>query len=141
MRLWTVHPRYLDPKGLVAVWREGLLAQKVLFGGTQGYRHHPQLERFRAQAQPLSMIASYLSAIHADSVTRGYQFDRTKIVAEPSCETIEENEGQVSFEWRHLLAKLAARSPSLYQKLRTVELPDTHPMFTVVPGPKQAWER
>jgi hypothetical protein len=27
MRIWTVHPRYLDPKGLVAAWREALLAQ------------------------------------------------------------------------------------------------------------------
>jgi len=30
MRLWSLHPRYLDAKGLVALWREGLLAQKVL---------------------------------------------------------------------------------------------------------------
>jgi hypothetical protein len=27
MRLWSLHPKYLDAKGLVAVWR--LLAKKV----------------------------------------------------------------------------------------------------------------
>ncbi|MEN6399799.1 MAG: pyrimidine dimer DNA glycosylase/endonuclease V, partial [Rectinema sp.] len=29
MRLWTLHPQYLDQKGLTAAWREGLLAKKV----------------------------------------------------------------------------------------------------------------
>ena len=46
MRLWSVHPRYLDTAGLTACWREALLAQKVLTGATRGYRRHPQLERF-----------------------------------------------------------------------------------------------
>ena len=32
MRLWSLSPRYLDVKGLVAVWREGLLADAVLLG-------------------------------------------------------------------------------------------------------------
>ena len=27
MRLWTLHPKYLDAAGLVALWREALLAQ------------------------------------------------------------------------------------------------------------------
>lgn len=37
MRLWSIHPRYLDTKGLVALWRETLLlAQAVLFGNTKG---------------------------------------------------------------------------------------------------------
>ena len=52
MRLWTLHPRYLDARGLVALWREALLAQKVLRGKTRGYRAHPQLQRFREQADP-----------------------------------------------------------------------------------------
>lgn len=30
MRLWSVHPGWLDAKGLVAAWREGLLARAVL---------------------------------------------------------------------------------------------------------------
>nr|WP_253280607.1 pyrimidine dimer DNA glycosylase/endonuclease V [Arcanobacterium phocae] len=49
MRLWSIRPSQLDRAALIAGWREGLLAQKVLAGLTKGYRHHPQLERFRAQ--------------------------------------------------------------------------------------------
>lgn len=43
MRLWTLHPKYLDPKGLVALWRETLLAQRVLAGRTRGYRFDESL--------------------------------------------------------------------------------------------------
>ncbi len=49
MRLWSLHPKYLDRQGLLAVWREGLLAQKVLQGKTKGYKNHPQLKRFQQQ--------------------------------------------------------------------------------------------
>jgi hypothetical protein len=66
MRLWTLHPQYLDSKGLVAAWREGLLAQKVLAGKTRGYRHHPQLKRFQAQSQPLAAIAAFLGGLAAE---------------------------------------------------------------------------
>ncbi len=40
MRLWSLHPKYLDVKGLVRAWREGLLARKALGGETKGYRNH-----------------------------------------------------------------------------------------------------
>ena len=141
MRLWTVHPKYLDPKGLVAVWREGLLAQKVLLGETRGYRRHPQLERFRAHQDPVAMIGSYLWSIHEESRAREYRFDQTKIVATPTDMAVEETEGQLLFEWQHLLAKLADRSPSLHQDLRSIVLPQPHPLFKIMPGPRQPWER
>ena len=38
MRLWSLHPRYFDSKGLTAAWREALLARAVLTGQTRGYR-------------------------------------------------------------------------------------------------------
>jgi hypothetical protein len=38
MQLWTLHPKHLDVRGLVALWREALLAQKILCGATRGYR-------------------------------------------------------------------------------------------------------
>src|SRR5258705_13480398 len=79
MRLWTVHPRYLDPKGLVAAWREALLAQKVLVGTTRGYRHHPQLTRFQEQADPLATIATFLGGIADEAESRGYHFNASKI--------------------------------------------------------------
>jgi hypothetical protein len=141
MRLWTLHPKYLDSKGLVAVWREGLLAQKVLAGETRGYRHHPQLTRFRVHPDPLAMIASYLRPLHAESITRGYRFDASKILVLPDCKCVRETEGQLFFEWRHLLKKLGSRSPSIERQWRSVEVPEPHPLFIIVSGSKQPWER
>jgi hypothetical protein len=77
MRLWTVHPQYLDAQGLVALWREGLLAQKVIAGGTRAYTRHPQLTRFRQHAEPLPLIAAYLCGVADEAARRGYQFDGT----------------------------------------------------------------
>ena len=79
MRIWSFHPKYLDRQGLIALWREALLAQKVLRGETRGYKHHPQLLRFRSQYDPVAAIAKYLEYVFAEVVTRGYNFDRHKI--------------------------------------------------------------
>lgn len=79
MRIWSIHPRYLDRQGLLAVWRETLLAQKVLEGQTRGYTHHPQLTRFRATPDPLVAIGSYLSEIVREATQRGYHFDASKV--------------------------------------------------------------
>ena len=79
MRLWSLHPKYLDPQGLVALWRETLLAQAVLRGETRGYRNHPQMDRFKNSTAPLAAISLYLKGIHAEAVARGYTFDKSKI--------------------------------------------------------------
>jgi hypothetical protein len=141
MRLWTIHPRYLDAKGLVAAWREALLAQAVLAGRTRGYRHHPQLERFRLHPRPRSAIATYLRPILAEAASRGYRFDASRIAPASTAVTIEETEGQLLFEWRHLLAKLAARDPAAWERLRAVAAPDPHPLFAIVAGPRRPWEK
>src|SRR5688572_19258964 len=111
VRLWTLHPRYLDARGLVALWREGLLARQVLHGRTRGYRHHPQLERFRAHADPLLAIDAYLAAVHREAESRGYAFDASKIDAGASARRLAATRGQLDHEWLHLLAKLRARDP------------------------------
>jgi pyrimidine dimer DNA glycosylase len=141
IRLWTLHPRYLDPKGLVALWREALLAQKVLHGETAGYREHPQLLRFREQEDPLGSIAGYLDGIYRESLWRGYSFDRSKIQSRPLGAQIEENEGQLLYEWEHLKSKLQKRSPGWFAEIAKIESPEPHPLFRIVPGPISSWER
>jgi hypothetical protein len=141
MRLWSIHPRYLDPQGLVALWREALLARAVLRGQTKGYRHHPQLHRFRQHAQPRGAINAYLAAIHAEACARGYAFDKTKIGPVRSIKPIPTTAGQMSHEWCHLLKKLSVRNPVLRRRWRTIRLPECHPLFVRVPGPKEHWER
>jgi hypothetical protein len=141
MRLWTVHPSYLDAKGLVAAWREALLAQKVLVGRTRGYRHHPQLIRFQEHARPRAAIAAFLRGLEAEARRRGYRFDARKIGRSSGARSLRETEGQLLFEWRHLRAKLRVRAPELYRRLRTVGRPDPHPLFRISPGPVRDWEK
>ena len=141
MRLWTIHPRYLDAKGLVAAWREALLAQKVLAGGTRGYTQHPQLARFRAQALPVPAVAAFLSGLAEEAEARGYHFDASKIARPVFKGQIDETRGQLLYEWEHLRAKLRARSPEIFHRHRAVKLPDAHPLFRIVPGDVREWER
>lgn len=141
MRLWSLHPRYLDTKGLLALWRESLLAQNVLLGLTKGYRHHPQLARFRAAADPALAIGSYLAAVASEADRRGYAFDRAKIVRHGDCAEIDVTLGQIEYEWRHLLAKLKNRSIGMYEQVNDVAAPEAHPLFRVVPGDVEEWER
>jgi Pyrimidine dimer DNA glycosylase len=141
MRLWTIHPKYLDPQGLVALWREALLARAVLRGKTRGYQHHPQLERFRAHAFPRYAINAYLAAIHSEAAARGYAFDKRKIGPLRSVQSISVTTGQITYEWRHLLRKLSARSPLLRQQWGAVRVPLCHPLFRPVPGETEPWER
>jgi hypothetical protein len=49
--------------------------------------------------------------------------------------------GQLEHEWRHMLGKLRARSPERYRRWRGLESPEAHPMFEVVAGPVEPWER
>ena len=140
MRLWSIHPGHLDTRGLVALWREGLLAQAVLTQATKGYRHHPQLARFRAQSSPLSFIAEYLKAVLTESVERGYRFDATRITSGGTTGHIDVPRGQIDFEWRHLSKKLEARSPQWLEK-QAATPPRIHPLFRIVPGGIADWER
>ena len=141
MRLWTLHPRYLDAQGLVALWREALLAREVLRGRTDGYRQHPQLKRFRLCTSARSAINGYLAAIHADAQLRGYKFDRSKLGRVASMQSIIATDGQVQYEWSWLLAKLKQRSPTIYRRHLEISLPAAHPLFHVVSGPIAEWER
>lgn len=141
MRLWSLHPRYLDPQGLVALWREALLAQAVLRGDTRGYRNHPQLDRFKNLSAPLAAISRYLVAVHVEAEVRGYSFDKSKIKPTRKVVTLTVTSGQMAYEWAHLLAKLKERNPELYRKWLAIEMPEAHPMFKVLAGEVEPWER
>ena len=141
MRLWSLHPKYLDPQGLVALWREALLARAVLRGATKGYRKHPQLRRFQSQYAPRSAINAYLASIYAEAELRGYSFDSHKVGPIRSRSHIPVTDGQLAYEWQHLLRKLRARSPDYFHRWRKLRNPEPHPLFSIVPGPVEPWER
>jgi hypothetical protein len=140
MRLWTLHPRYLDRQGLTALWREGLLARAVLRGMTRGYTRHPQLQRFQSHAAPEWAIDAYLAAVHDEATARGYAFDRSKLGPLHVVPGIATTAGQMDYEWQHLLRKLATRNPALFERWRN-ERPASHPLFVPQPGPVEPWER
>ena len=140
MRLWSIHPGYLDAKGLVALWREGLLAQKVLLGNTQGYRHHPQLVRFKRVNNPVGAIASYLRHVADEADRRGYHFDRSKIVNKRIRSRMPVTSGQLEYEFKHLLGKIKKRDRALYEQFRMVGKIRLHPIFRQVTGAVEDWE-
>ena len=139
MRLWSIHPKHLDPKGLVALWRESLLAKHVLEGKTRGYKNHPQLIRFALSANPLNVINYYLSIIQNEAAVRGYNFDKTKIGFFDQVLKINVNEGQINYELGHLSSKLQLRAPD-FLMLKNSNSIDVHPLFQVIKGPIEAWE-
>ncbi|MFT0848266.1 pyrimidine dimer DNA glycosylase/endonuclease V [Actinomycetaceae bacterium L2_0104] len=169
MRIWSLHPSHLDRMGLVACWRETLLAQAVLAGKTRGYQHHPQLQRFRAAPNPLVTVGAYLSGIAAEAEDRGYNFNTARILQpgsplvslpgqvaaanQPSAADdspaahqtqvvaqLPVTAGQLDYEWQHLLRKLHERSPQDATELETLS-PSPHSLFYVVPGDIEEWER
>jgi hypothetical protein len=139
MRLWSIHPRYLDRQGLLAVWREGLLARKVLNGKTKGYRNHPQLLRFRQQNNPIQAINAYLFFIRREAVSRGYKF-ADKCGRRQAGLEIHVASGQLIFELEHLKRKLRERSPGKYAEVSSVKKPEAHPIFSPRKGPVEKWE-
>ncbi len=137
MRLWTIHPCYLDPKGLVALWRETLLAQNVLLGKTKGYKNHPQLIRFKKCKDPIAAIGAYLLIIYKEAESRGYNFSKYKIVnpldynaIDCELEPIIVSEGQILYEFKFLLEKLKSRSPEIWEK--TKKRPDIIRLFDII---------
>jgi len=141
MRLWTLHPKYLDCQGIVAVWREGLLAQEVLRGNTKGYKNHPQLNRFKLHPNPLRAIAYFLSEVNEAAKMRGYNFDATKIDLDKILQLIQTTSGQLDFEFMHLLGKIEKRSKKDYERRAGFKDLDPHPFFQVVPGEIEDWEK
>lgn len=141
MRIWSIHPQYLDTKGLVALWRETLLAQNVLLGNTKGYKNHPQLMRFKTHPTMLNAISSYLHDVCDEADKRGYKFNRTKIIYEKtSLEPIQVTEGQINYEWQHFLQKIEKRNNKLFHKLKNLKEIEAHPLFVVVKGGIESWE-
>ena len=140
MRLWSLHPKYLDAKGIVALWREALLAKHVLEGRTKGYTRHPQLTRFREAADPLGAINFYLSLVLEEAARRGYRFDASKIGAAKNGSQMPVPRGQLAYEFAHLLRKLEVRDPARFQTLCNLAEPEPAPLFTLCEGGIEPWE-
>lgn len=132
MRIWSIHPKHLDVKRLVALWRETLLAKAVLEGKTKGYTKHSQLDRWRKTENPVDAINMYLSKIYEESVKRGYNFDKTKFNNATIKTPIALTKGQFEYEIKHLQNKVGTIE-SNYDYITD--------MFDLVPGDVEPWEK
>lgn len=141
MRLWSISPKLLDTKGLVALWRESLLAKHVLEGKTKGYTNHPQLTRFKNSESPLDAINFYLKIVYQESLARGYKFDNSKFNSAAKQLEINVSKGQVEYELKHLKNKLKLRDPNTYSKVQNLETPEIHSLFVLIDGPVEEWEK
>lgn len=141
MRLWTLDPKYLDSKGLVALWREALLAKKVLQNKTKGYKQHPQLERFRNTKDPIAAISWYLLEVWKEAERRNFKFDKRKIGLYTSRIKIKSTQGQLKYEFDHLKKKLFKRSKIYYKQLKLISIFEAHPSFQIVSGEIEKWEK
>jgi len=145
MRLWSIHPKYLDSKGLTACWREALLAKKVLEGKTKGYKNHSQLIRFKNDKYPIHAINTYLYYVCKEALQRQYKYDWHKydlgyVWADQSYQMMV-NYDQVQYEFLHLLRKLMTRDRERYNKIRHLKWIEPHPLFKVVAGEIESWEK
>jgi hypothetical protein len=140
MRIWSIHPKYLDTKGLVALWRETLLAKTVLEKKTKGYKNHPQLTRFKSSSNPLKSINRYLAAVYEESLTHGYHFNKAKFNIYPEPFTLTVTRGQLEYETQHLLKKLKTRDIERYYRLLKETSIETHPLFKIIEGEIEEWE-
>ncbi|MFA7445362.1 MAG: pyrimidine dimer DNA glycosylase/endonuclease V [Flavobacteriaceae bacterium] len=140
MRIWSLHPSLLDTKGLVALWREALLAKHVLEGKTKGYTNHPQLNRFKATENPVFTINYYLSEVQKEAEQRGYNFDKNKIDWSFEPITITVNDKQTEYEFRHLLKKLEIRDVQKFESIKNQKKLLLHPMFIEIKGEIENWE-
>ena len=142
MRLWSIHPKYLDAKGLVAVWREGLLARKVLEGKTEGYKNHPQLIRFSNSKNASESINQYLYGIYEESLIRKYHFDKSKLYESGSQRAeISVNIKQIEYEIELLKSKLKARDFTKYNEIKNIKIIELHPIFKRTFGDIETWEK
>ena len=141
MRLWSIHPTYLDSKGLSGLWREALLAKKILQKKTTSYKNHPQMRRFNALKKPVPAINTYLRHVYNESCKRNFCFDKKKIGKSSARKKIALNSGQLDYEFRLLKRKLSIRARKKYKELLKIRKPDPHPLFKVVKGPVALWEK
>ncbi|NTW31688.1 MAG: hypothetical protein HGB12_03535 [Bacteroidetes bacterium] len=141
MRIWSIHPKYLDSKGLVALWRETLLAKNVLEGKTKGYINHPQLNRFKKAESSFDAINKYLNTVFEEAVSRHFNFDINKFTKINTRLNLTVTQGQIDYEFKHLLAKLKNRDVRLYIKLKGVKKISPNPMFKIIEGGIEDWEK
>lgn len=144
MRIWSLHPKYLDKKELIDSWNDGLRTIGILTRNHQGSIFRPELSRFRSQSEPIIAVEKYLLSIANEAKRRGYMVDIRKLPSIPVVVShkIPVSSGQIEYEWRQLMHVLAGRSPGFLRRIEYSPSHDINPIFYKRPGHDiETWEK
>lgn len=154
MRLWTIHPKYLDGKRLTSQWKEGIqmmhiwkeIGENPEPAKRLGYVSHPQVRRLSnllvADSGLISLLLhQHLTAVHEESVQRSYSFNK-KLIDDlaPDCKNAPKvyvTMGQVAYEF----ALMATKNNEWSQKVAIDPYMLCNPIFQVVSGSIESWEK
>jgi hypothetical protein len=138
MCLWSLHPEYQDPRGLVALWREALWCRR--FSEVKGaVMSPPSIGSFSGFGVARRPLPRYLYVVYAEAERRGYHFDVQRIPSEGHVDCVEVTHGQLAYE-REYLKQSCNRSPSWLTSIESASIPKPHPLFCIVSGTVAEWE-
>lgn len=132
MRLLSIHPKYLDKHALIALWREGLLAQKALSDGASVGKDSVHLVNFKNKANPVRAIGSYLSFVAAEGAKQGCRLNHERIL-HPNFDNgfMEADAEQMVVEFEQLKARLKMRDKPKFKTLKDMRKIEANPVFNL----------
>jgi hypothetical protein len=90
----------------------------------------------------MEAVGYYLKELYFESQIRGYNYNYSKILyPDAVVEPIFLSQGQIDYEFMILQERLKVRTPKKYEENLGVSDPLSHPLFKIVPGLPEKWEK
>jgi hypothetical protein len=160
MRLWSFHPRYLDNIGLSRAINESISGYKALEDWQRdqkqivplhdneyppSWKNHSQLVRFKIDDGD-KHLQDYIDVVLSCYVDRKLKSYNSKTIRFMTAHLyhlrqLTVTNEQLLYEWQHYLKKIQKRSPKLYEEYILINTPIAHPLFKVVSGEIESWEK
>lgn len=86
-------------------------------------------------------INQYLTSVYKNSLERGYHFNKNKVNPNFIPTKLTVTDKQIKFEMEHLLTKMETRDPERFHKLSRKVKIDAHPLFRIIDGEIEPWEK
>jgi len=120
MKIYLMHPSYLDSKRLVETWRSSVLIKNVLIGkGGKNLFYNKYVCLFSRSHYPINFIIRYMIDVKAEADKRDFKFDSGLIL---SWSAKENRRWHVSMEEEQPNVKLEIKWPQLQQEARKLLL-------------------
>ena len=139
-RIWSLHPKYLDGIEIFFLWRNCIMAKKILDGTEKVNRKFPHLARFESSSNPIGAINIYLSEVYKIASTHGKNFKLDKFDDSFKDISLNVTKGQMEYEVELFKKKLRNRSSDTNALIFKIKIIEPNPLFKVVEGNKEAWD-